>query len=73
MFLFTKTRGQRQYMSIIDQLLEGVFFFLFFGKICSKLYFYRVSLEISRPGTAEISQCRLIFPRQENIFLNRVC
>lgn len=39
-------------MSIIDQLLGCVFFW----KICSKLYFYRVNLETSCSGTAEKSQ-----------------
>lgn len=43
--------------------------FLFFGKICSKLYFYRVNLETSCSGTAEESQCRLSFKDRRIYFL----
>ena len=43
MFLFTKTRGQRQYMSIIDQLLEGVFFFCFLEKYVQNYIFIELA------------------------------
>lgn len=52
-------------MSIIDQLLGCVFFW----KICSKLYFYRVNLETSCSGTAEKSQSRLSLKDRRIYFL----